>query len=318
MMPSFTGISHLLLILLVQLVPAQISPPPAKGAPRGMMFQEVLEKSMCHPMEQLVDVEQEFPGEVEYIYLPACVSLWRCSGCCGDENLECHPTLERNITVQMIKIAPKTSSHHVELTFVEHQRCDYASSEHMSSRDATDLEDSPRPVVQQGPQGSGLGPQRSQLAVVGGSYSNLSPMIIMNNVLLKQPSDNPPALKPWGVCPTVEVVQPVVQQPQMGTKENISLGESDTSDSDPDARKKRFCNTYNILSKSGLLDITLRTKELLRQNRHTQNDLDHLKEQTDLFLQAVKSGDTSICVKLQSSLQEEDRERAAQASLKAY
>ncbi|XP_035474431.1 vascular endothelial growth factor A isoform X1 [Scophthalmus maximus] len=124
MMPSFTGISHLLLILLVQLVPAQISPPPAKGAPRGMMFQEVLEKSMCHPMEQLVDVEQEFPGEVEYIYLPACVSLWRCSGCCGDENLECHPTLERNITVQMIKIAPKTSSHHVELTFVEHQRCD--------------------------------------------------------------------------------------------------------------------------------------------------------------------------------------------------
>ncbi|XP_035474429.1 CLOCK-interacting pacemaker [Scophthalmus maximus] len=375
-----------------------------------------------------------------------------------------------------------------------------ASSEHMSSRDATDLEDSPRPVVQQGPQGSGLGPQRSQLAVVGGSYSNLSPMIIMNNVLLKQPSDNPPALKPWGVCPTVEVVQPVVQQPQvvflqpvvsrqaspasketpsrhkrpkkylpilksypkiaphpgdsptssgrgtassssstssssssssysysssssagskrgssltsnhrehchreklsrslcgsvsktgsttsslpdapstmspllqnrlsvptteascsasssparersssafsqseftaslyftettgsknqilpfpqMGTKENISLGESDTSDSDPDARKKRFCNTYNILSKSGLLDITLRTKELLRQNRHTQNDLDHLKEQTDLFLQAVKSGDTSICVKLQSSLQEEDRERAAQASLKAY
>uniref|UniRef100_A0A8D3DD42 Platelet-derived growth factor (PDGF) family profile domain-containing protein n=1 Tax=Scophthalmus maximus TaxID=52904 RepID=A0A8D3DD42_SCOMX len=86
--------------------------------PLGMMFQEVLEKSMCHPMEQLVDVEQEFPGEVEYIYLPACVSLWRCSGCCGDENLECHPTLERNITVQV---------HHVELTFVEHQRCDFVS-----------------------------------------------------------------------------------------------------------------------------------------------------------------------------------------------
>uniref|UniRef100_A0A8D3A107 Platelet-derived growth factor (PDGF) family profile domain-containing protein n=1 Tax=Scophthalmus maximus TaxID=52904 RepID=A0A8D3A107_SCOMX len=93
---------------------------------------EVLEKSMCHPMEQLVDVEQEFPGEVEYIYLPACVSLWRCSGCCGDENLECHPTLERNIT--MIKIAPKTSSHHVELTFVEHQRCDCSSSESIKNK----------------------------------------------------------------------------------------------------------------------------------------------------------------------------------------
>lgn len=56
-----------------------------------------------------------------------------------------------------------------------------AGSEHMSTMDTTDSEDSPRPVVQQGPQTSG-----SQLAVVGGSYSSLSPMIIMNNVLLKQ------------------------------------------------------------------------------------------------------------------------------------
>lgn len=62
-------------------------------------FQEVLVKSMCQPMEQLVDVEHSFPEEVEYIYIPACVSLWRCSGCCGDENMQCHPTLERNITL---------------------------------------------------------------------------------------------------------------------------------------------------------------------------------------------------------------------------
>ncbi|XP_039981367.1 vascular endothelial growth factor A-like isoform X2 [Xiphias gladius] len=123
-MQSFIGVSHLFLVLLVQTVPAQISPPPEEGPPKGMTFQEVWTKSMCQPMEQLVDVEQEFPGEVGYIYIPACVPLWRCSGCCGDENLECHPTLERNITVQMIKIAPMMPSHHVELTFVEHQRCD--------------------------------------------------------------------------------------------------------------------------------------------------------------------------------------------------
>lgn len=53
-----------------------------------------------------------------------------------------------------------------------------ASSEHTGTMDTTDSEDS-RPLVQQGA-------QASQLAVVGGSYSNLSPMIIMNNVLLKQ------------------------------------------------------------------------------------------------------------------------------------
>ncbi|XP_073348396.1 CLOCK-interacting pacemaker [Pagrus major] len=364
-----------------------------------------------------------------------------------------------------------------------------ASSEHMSTMDTTDSEDSPRLAVKQGKKTSGSGPQPSQLAVVGGSYSNLSPMIIMNNVLLKQPGDNPPALKPWGFSPTVEVVQPVVQQPQVvflqpvvsrqaspaskeassrhrrpknylpilksypkiaphpgdsssssgrgtgssssssssssgsergssstsnhrehcqrekqqrslcvsasssgsttpslpaspspmspllqsrlslhtteasasssparerpsstvrqskcttslssthttgsknetlpvvpwgGTQESSSAGEQNSSDGDSDIKRKRFCNTYNILSKSGLLDIALRTKELHRQNRRTQSDLDQLKEHTDLFLQAVFSGDTSICVKLQAKLQEEDkekdRERAAQTSLKA-
>ncbi|XP_029984217.1 CLOCK-interacting pacemaker [Sphaeramia orbicularis] len=365
-----------------------------------------------------------------------------------------------------------------------------ASSEHFSTMDTTDSEDSPCPVVQQDPQTPGSGPQPPQLAVVGGSYSSLSPMIIMNNVLLKQPGDNPPALKPWGFSPTVEVVQPVVQQPQVvflqpvvsrqastaskdsstrhrrpkkylpilksypkiapypgdsssssgrgtassssstsssssssgsergsgstsnhqdhcqkekqqrspcnsvsnsathnlpptpstvspllqnqlshptsGTsasnsaasekhlltvkqteltpslsftptigskdqellalgalvnRESSSSGGNNHSDSDADTRRKRFCNTYNILSKSGLLDITLRTKELLRQNRRTQGDLDRLKEHTDLFLQALRSGDTSICVKLQTSLQEEDgekeRERAVQPSSKA-
>ncbi|KAA8583391.1 CLOCK-interacting pacemaker [Etheostoma spectabile] len=360
-----------------------------------------------------------------------------------------------------------------------------ASSEHMSTMDNTDSEDSPRHVVKQGAQASGSGSQSSQLAVVGGSYSSLSPMIIMNNVLLKQPSDNPPALKTWGLSPSVEVVQqpqvvflqPVVSrkaspasketssrhrspkkylpilksypkiaphpgdsssssgrgtassssyssstsssssssssyssssssyssslgskrgssltsnhrercqrekqkrklcggasnsgsttpslpaspsttspllqsrlslpttetsasssparerlssavsQPEFSTslsvihttgppalavtQENSSSGECNHGDSDPDTKRKRFCNTYNILSKSGLLHIALRTKELLRQNRRTQSDLDRLKEHTDLFLQALCSGDTSICVRLQASLQEEDRE----------
>lgn len=55
----------------------------------------------------------------------------------------------------------------------------------MSIIDTTDSEDSPRAAVRQGLQASSSG-QSSQLTVMGGSYSNLSPMIIMNNVLLKQ------------------------------------------------------------------------------------------------------------------------------------
>ncbi|KAM4521651.1 CLOCK-interacting pacemaker isoform 1-T2 [Odontesthes bonariensis] len=352
-----------------------------------------------------------------------------------------------------------------------------ASSEHTSAMDTTDFEDSRRRFVQQRPKAAGSGPRPSQLAVVGGSYSGLSPMIIMNNVLLKQPVENPPALKPWGFSPAMEVVQPVVQQPQVvflqpvvsrqaskettsrhrrskkyfpilksypkiaphpgdstsssgrgtassssssssssgsercsaltsnsqrekthrtlsgsasdsrsttpglpasprisspllqsrlclpatetsrssspaderpssaisqaelptslsvshktGSKtskfpisralalENISSEDCSLSDSDSDSKRKRFCNTYNILSKSGLLDITLRTKELLRQNRRTQSDLDRLKEHTDLFLHALQSGDTSVCVKLQAILQKEDQERAVVSSFKS-
>lgn len=108
---------------------------------------------------------------------------------------------------------------------------------------------------------------------------------------------------------------------RVATQENSCQGEHNHSDSDPDNKRKRFCNTYNILSKSGLLDITLRTKELLRQNRRTQNDLDRLKEHTNLFLQALQSGDSGIYDKLRASLQEEDREKekdkVAQSSLKA-
>ncbi|KAL6095598.1 uncharacterized protein ACO6RY_09492 [Pungitius sinensis] len=123
-MQSFTGISHLVSVLLLQLARAQISHPVGDGHSRVMPFEEVMAKSMCRPMEQLVDVEQEYPGQVEYIYLPACVPLWRCSGCCGDENLECQASLKSNITLQVMRIHPLVSMHHVELTFVEHQRCE--------------------------------------------------------------------------------------------------------------------------------------------------------------------------------------------------
>uniref|UniRef100_A0A8C6SHT3 CLOCK-interacting pacemaker b n=1 Tax=Neogobius melanostomus TaxID=47308 RepID=A0A8C6SHT3_9GOBI len=90
--------------------------------------------------------------------------------------------------------------------------------------------------------------------------------------------------------------------------ETLSAEQPD-GENDGETRRKRFCNTYNILRKSGLLDITLRTKELLWQNKRTQSDLERLKEQTDLFLQALRSRDASICVKLQASLREEEEEK---------
>ncbi|XP_029984664.1 snake venom vascular endothelial growth factor toxin HF-like isoform X2 [Sphaeramia orbicularis] len=123
-MKSFIAVSHFFLAFLLHMVPAQISQPPEKEKSRVIPLIEVMEGSNCQPMKQLVDVEQEFPEEVRYIYIPACVPLWRCSGCCMDDSLECHPALERNVTLQLIRIFPRIYSQSVELTFVQHHKCE--------------------------------------------------------------------------------------------------------------------------------------------------------------------------------------------------
>ncbi|KAM9734141.1 CLOCK-interacting pacemaker isoform 1-T2 [Menidia menidia] len=55
------------------------------------------------------------------------------------------------------------------------------------------------------------------------------------------------------------------------------------------ARHRRFLNTVEILRQSGLLDITLRTKELLRQSNATERDISQLRQHTQLLWQAARS-----------------------------
>lgn len=80
-------------------------------------FNEVWGRSYCRPIEKLVDIMDEYPDEVAYIFSPSCVLLSRCSGCCGDESLHCVPLKTANITMQVRKLSrPITirhSSHHI-------------------------------------------------------------------------------------------------------------------------------------------------------------------------------------------------------------
>ncbi|XP_076605373.1 CLOCK-interacting pacemaker a [Chaetodon auriga] len=310
-----------------------------------------------------------------------------------------------------------------------------ASSEYLSTVDLTDSEDAGRNglIVGQDQRGP-------QVAVMGGSYAGLSPMIIMNNFVLKQPSTMAPAEKQWGfpspleVMPQSQVVllQPLVSngsssspktgsentrqsksympilksypriaphpvdastkrvgsskvrvssmsrhdqrqrrhhrghrlysspgpqpalspvkpipnfeaannqsqvaesQEQLGDKSLSQLAgtssllpytdefrteiDSNTMHDDKyqdplsmDSNKlKRFSNTYNILNKSGLLGITMRTKQLIKENKRTQGQLQQLQEQTALLLEALSSGDQQLWTKLQLSLQHTDKEQ---------
>lgn len=74
-------------------------------------------------------------------------------------------------------------------------------------------------------------------------------------------------------------------------------------------KEKRFSNTYNILNKSGLLGITMRTKQLIKENKRTQDQLQQLQEQTTLLLEALSSGSPQLWTKLQLSLQDTEKEQ---------
>lgn len=314
-----------------------------------------------------------------------------------------------------------------------------ASSEYLSTVELTDSEDAGR-------NGSMLGqePAAQQVAVMGGSYAGLSPMIIMNNFVLKQPPSMAPAEKQWGfpspleVMPQSQVVllqhmvsngnssspktgsenmrqsksympilksypkiaphpvdmptkragssrvrgsptsgydqrqrrhhhgrrlysspipppalqttaQPISSfeeaaaatsqaqlaesQEQLTDKCLSPLAEASSllsytdefrtvTDSDRmlddkyqdplsmhSNKLKRFSNTYNILNKSGLLGITMRTKQLIKDNKRTQGQLQQLQEQTALLLEALSSGDPQLWTKLQLSLQDTEKEQ---------
>ncbi|KAM9842890.1 placenta growth factor isoform 2-T2 [Aulostomus maculatus] len=118
-----TAVALYLLLSPVQSLPLSRSNRTSEGT--VLMFQEVWGRSFCHTIEKLVEVVQEYPTEVEHIYSPSCVPLVRCAGCCGDENMECHPTLTTNVTMQLLKIRPaEQGQEYVEMTFVEHQTCE--------------------------------------------------------------------------------------------------------------------------------------------------------------------------------------------------
>ncbi|XP_038616842.1 vascular endothelial growth factor A isoform X1 [Tachyglossus aculeatus] len=87
-------------------------------------FLEVYERSFCRTIETLVDIFQEYPDEVEFIFKPSCVPLMRCAGCCNDEGLECVPSEVHNVTMQIMRIKPHHSQQINEMSFQQHSKCE--------------------------------------------------------------------------------------------------------------------------------------------------------------------------------------------------
>ncbi|MBN3319102.1 CIPC protein, partial [Atractosteus spatula] len=68
------------------------------------------------------------------------------------------------------------------------------------------------------------------------------------------------------------------------------------------AKQRRFLNTVEILSHSGLLGITLRTKELIRQSCSTKREIAELRQHTHLLCQAVHTNDPQAWAQLEEAM----------------
>ncbi|AKU76622.1 VEGF-like protein [Orf virus] len=89
---------------------------------------EVLEGGGCKPRPIVVSVSNEHPELTSQRFNPPCVTVMRCGGCCNDESLECVPTEEANVTMQLMGVGVSSSGSastgYQHLEFVEHLRCD--------------------------------------------------------------------------------------------------------------------------------------------------------------------------------------------------
>uniref|UniRef100_A0A4X2K394 Vascular permeability factor n=1 Tax=Vombatus ursinus TaxID=29139 RepID=A0A4X2K394_VOMUR len=121
---------HWCLALLLYLHHAkwsQAAPTPEEGERKPtevVKFLDVYQRSYCRAIETLVDIFQEYPDEVEFIFKPSCVPLMRCAGCCNDEGLECVPYEVHNVTMQIMRIKPHQGQHIGEMSFLQHSKCE--------------------------------------------------------------------------------------------------------------------------------------------------------------------------------------------------
>lgn len=90
--------------------------------------------------------------------------------------------------------------------------------------------------------------------------------------------------------------------PSSSSSPSVSTAHTTTSSSvaargpnkNSSAHHRRFLNTVEILRQSGLLDITLRTKELLQQSSATERDIAQLRQHAELLYEAARNPNCSF------------------------
>nr|XP_020743383.1 vascular endothelial growth factor B isoform X4 [Odocoileus virginianus texanus]XP_020743384.1 vascular endothelial growth factor B isoform X4 [Odocoileus virginianus texanus] len=89
----------------------------------------------------------ELVGTVAKQLVPSCVTVQRCGGCCPDDGLECVPTGQHQVRMQILMIR-YPSSQLGEMSLEEHSQCECRPKK----RESAVKPDSPRPLCPRCPQ----------------------------------------------------------------------------------------------------------------------------------------------------------------------
>uniref|UniRef100_A0A673VJU9 Vascular endothelial growth factor B n=2 Tax=Suricata suricatta TaxID=37032 RepID=A0A673VJU9_SURSU len=84
---------------------------------------DVYARATCQPREVVVPLTVELMGTVAKQLVPSCVTVQRCGGCCPDDGLECVPTGQHQVRMQILMIR-YPSSQLGEMSLEEHSQCE--------------------------------------------------------------------------------------------------------------------------------------------------------------------------------------------------
>ncbi|KAI3366009.1 hypothetical protein L3Q82_009838 [Scortum barcoo] len=101
----------------------------------GVILEEI-QRTSCLPREVCVEVAKEYSAieSTSQFYLPRCVALHRCGGCCPNEAYYCTNTSHSLINKTLIELSPPRMDRSVVMvTFVNHTSCDCLSKRPLHS-----------------------------------------------------------------------------------------------------------------------------------------------------------------------------------------